>query len=111
LPVGRAAFWLVHGVLLITCVEVLFVALFAAGGGVRAGAAAAFVPAAAHALLVAEPRRPLEIVALVALVAAVASGNEAAMAAVGAGAAIVGLAAAVARAPELTHVHRHARVF
>jgi hypothetical protein len=111
LPVARTSFWIVHGLVLVVCVESPMVALMGAGGGLTAGMAAGLAPAAAHALLVPWPMRAREVVAGFALLAAVASGRDAIVIAVGLVAGTVGVAAVVRRAPELTHVHRRARVF
>ncbi len=111
LPVARAAFWLMHAGILVGCVEVPMIVLCGAGGGLLAGAGAALVPTAAHGLLVAWPMRARELAAGAALVGAIVLGRDDVLAVVALLAAVVGLAAAVARAPELTHVHRRARVF
>lgn len=100
LPLPRWYFWAIHGGLLLIA-ELPWWLLWGRGAGWLIGTAAAVTAAAGHALIVARPRRPKDMVAATLLGAAIVWPWPALLLLpVGLAAGTVGVAAAWGRAPE-----------
>jgi hypothetical protein len=100
LPLPRWYFWVIHGGLLFIA-ELPWLLLWGRGVGWLTGAAATVAAAAGHALIVARPRRPKEIVAAALLGAAIVwPWPTPLLLPVALAAGAVGVATAWGRAPE-----------